>query len=125
MIELFDADGRLVVVDYDSGGGVSSRAELALEAGSYCLAVMGFGGAAVSADLRVSRLDMPALTAGLAGGFGDWQGGAPFVGIDPCLPETPAVSLGAGPIDADLAKGVSMANSVDAVPYYRFSLAAP
>jgi hypothetical protein len=68
---------------------------------------------------------MPALTAGLAGGFGDWQGGAPFVGIDPCLPETPAVRLGAGPIDADLAKGVSMANSVDAVPYYRFSLASP
>lgn len=125
IIELFDADGRLVVVDDDSGGGVSSRAELALEAGSYCLAVMGFGGAAVSADLRVSRLDMPALTAGLAGGFADWQGGAPFVGIDPCLPETPAVRLGAGPIDADLAKGVSMANSVDAVPYYRFSLAAP
>lgn len=125
IIELFDADGRLLVIDDDSGGGVSSRAELALEPGVYCLAVMGFGGEAVRADLRVSRLEMQALTAGLAGGFGDWQGGAPFVGIDPCLPDTPAITLGTGPIDADLGKGVTMANSVDAVPYYRFSLAAP
>lgn len=125
IIELFDAAGRLLVIDDDSGGGLSSRAELALEPGAYCLAVMGFGGAAVRAEMRVSRLEMPALTAGLAGGFGDWQGGAPFVGIDPCLPDTPAVMLHAGPIDADLGKGVTMANSVDAVPYYRFSLAAP
>ncbi|WP_439138397.1 ABC transporter substrate-binding protein [Roseicyclus sp.] len=125
IIELFDADGRLLVIDDDSGGGVSSRAELALEPGSYCLAVMGFGGEAVRAEMRVSRLEMPALTAGLAGGFGDWQGGAPFVGIDPCLADTPAVTLRAGPIDAELDKGVSMANSVEAAPYYRFSLAAP
>lgn len=125
IIELFDADGRLLVIDDDSGGGVASRAEIPLAAGAYCVAVSGFGGEAVSATIRVSRLEMPALTAGLAGGFGDWQGAAPFVGIDPCLPDTPATRLGTGPIDAELAKGVSMANSVDAAPYYRFSLAVP
>lgn len=125
LIELFDADGRLLVVDDDSGGALSSRAELTLAPGTYCLAVMGFGGDGVDAAMRVGRLEMPALTAGLAGGFGDWQGGAAFVGIDPCRADTPARQLGEGPIDADLAKGVTLAETAAAAPYYRFSLATP
>jgi hypothetical protein len=125
VLEVYDADGRLVVLDDDSGGGLSSRAELDLQPGNYCLAVRGFDGGAMTADLRVSRLDMPALTVGLAGGFAGTEGLPLFVGVQPCLADTPATPLGAGPIDGQLALGVVATNSVTAVPYYRFALAAP
>ncbi|WP_284261229.1 DVUA0089 family protein [Roseicyclus amphidinii] len=122
VLELFDATGRLVVVDDDSGGGLASRAEPDLPAGDYCLAVTGFGGAGVRADLQVSRLEMAALTPGLAGGFAGTEGLAPFVGVQPCLPSTPAVTLGQGPVDAQLAQGLRAVETAAAAPYYRFTL---
>lgn len=126
VLELYDAEGTLIVLDDDSGGGLDARAEVDLSAGSYCLAVQGFGGAGLTVDLQVSRLDQPALTAGLAGGFAGTEALPPFVGIQPCLPDTPATPLGTGPIDAALARdGVSATNTIAAVPYYRFTLAAP
>lgn len=124
VVEVFDAAGRLVVFDDDSGGGAAARAEPRLEAGLYCAAVSGFGGQPVRASLQVSRLEMAALTPGLAGGFDDTLGQAPFVGMAPCLPETPATPLGQGPIDAALPAGVGATGSVTESPYYRFSLAA-
>lgn len=123
LLELYDADGRLVVLDDDSGGGLAARAELDLMPGAYCLAVRGFDDGALSADLRVSRLDMAALTVGLAGGFAGTEGLPLFVGVQPCLADTPATPLGAGPVDGQLALGVVATNSVTDVPYYRFSLA--
>lgn len=122
VLELFDATGRLVVVDDDSGGGLASRAEPDLPAGEYCLAVTGFGGAGVRADLQVSRLEMAALTPGLAGGFAGTEGSAPFVGVQPCLPSTPAVTLGQGPVDAQLAQGLRAVETAAVAPYYRFTL---
>jgi len=125
VLELYDASGTIIVTDDDSGGGLSSRAELSLRPGQYCLAVRGFGGGAVTADLQVSRLEHQALTQGLAGGFaGDFDGPI-FVGIDPCGPDTPATPLGAGPIDGMLSQGgVSAMNTTTGAPYYRFTLSS-
>ena len=125
VLELFDARGQLIITDDDSGGGLASRAEIALEPGDYCLAVSGFGGNAVEADLQVSRLDMPALTAGLFGGFAGTEGLPPFVGIQPCLADTPATQLGLGAMDATLPQGVSATNTIMGTPYYRFTLDSP
>jgi hypothetical protein len=125
IVELFDATGRLVVLDDDSGGGLSSRAEPELAPGDYCVAVTGYAGAGVTADLQVSRLEMASLTPGLAGGFAGTEGMPPFVGVQPCLPQTAATPLGQGPIDAQLAQGVSASNTIAGAPYYRFTLASP
>jgi hypothetical protein len=125
IVELFDATGRLVVLDDDSGGGLSSRAEPELAPGDYCVAVTGYAGAGVTADLQVSRLEMASLTPGLAGGFAGTEGMPPFVGVQPCLPQTVATPLGQGPIDAQLAQGVSASNTIAGAPYYRFTLASP
>jgi hypothetical protein len=125
MVELFDATGRLVVIDDDSGGGLSSRAEPELAPGDYCVAVSGFAGTGVTADLQVSRLGMDALTPGLSGGFAGSEGAPLFVGVQPCLSDTAAAPLGQDPIDAQLAQGLRAVNTVAAVPYYRFTLASP
>jgi hypothetical protein len=126
VLEVFDAQGNLIVTDDDSGGMLASRAELPLQPGDYCLSVMGYAGGPVTADLQVSRLDMPALTQGLFGGFAGTEGFPPFVGVQPCLADTPATPLGQGPIDAMLTQGgVSATNTIAAVPYYRFTLSSP
>ena len=125
LVELFDADGRLVVIDDDSGGGLSSRAEPELAPGDYCVAVAGFAGSGVTADVQVSRLGMDSLTPGLSGGFAGTEGRPPFVGVEPCLPETAATPLGQEAVDAQLAQGLRAVNSVAAVPYYRFTLDSP
>lgn len=126
VLEVFDAAGNLVVMDDDSGGMLASRSELPLAAGDYCLAVTGFGGGPVVADLQVSRLEQPALTQGLSGGFAGTENFPLFVGVEPCLADTPATLLGQGPIDALLGQGgVSAVNSTAAAPYYRFTLSSP
>ncbi|MBF9059382.1 ABC transporter substrate-binding protein [Rhodobacterales bacterium HKCCSP123] len=125
IVELFDATGRLVVLDDDSGGGLASRAEPELAPGDYCIAVTGYAGTAVTANLQVSRLEMASLTPGLAGGFAGTEGMPPFVGVQPCLPSTPAVALGQGPVDGQLMQGVRAVNTIAGAPYYRFTLASP
>jgi hypothetical protein len=128
VIDLYDAAGRLVATDDDSGGGLASRLETELPAGSYCLAVRGFGGTELAADISVGLLEHLPLTEGLSGGFFDpgFDGGPEFVGIDPCTSETPATALGSGPLDALLgAGGTSAIATVTEVPYYRFTLAEP
>ena len=125
LVELFDDTGRLVVIDDDSGGMLASRAEPELEAGLYCVAMMGFGGEAVRGRMQVSRLEMAALTPGLAGGFAGMDDDVPFVGIEPCLPDTPATLLGEGAVDALVMGGLSATGSASDSPYFRFSLASP
>lgn len=124
VLELFDAQGRLVVTDDDSGGGLSSRAETDLAPGDYCLAATGYAGSGVTADLQVSRTEMAALTEGLSGGFVGTDGFPLFVGVQPCLADTPATQLGQGPIDGQLGQGISTINTVTSTPYYRFTLAS-
>ena len=131
VIELYDANGALVVTDDDSGGGLASRAEVMLQPGEYCLATRGFAGRGLSADLSVGLLDHETITAGLSGGFfgggGALGGGGPlFVGVDPCLPDTPAQNLAEGAIDGILQNGgVSAVNTITGAPYYRFTLNQP
>jgi len=125
LLELFDEAGALVVIDDDSGGGLASRAELPLQPGRYCLALSGFGGDSVAADLQVSRLDQAAITVGLAGGFAGTEDLPPFVGVQPCLPTTRATPLGTGAIDTQLSLGAVATNSASAAPYYRFSIDSP
>lgn len=123
VIELFDAEGRLVVFDDDSGGGTAARAEPELAAGDYCVAAMGFGGVAVDAVIQVSRLEMRALTPGLAGGFAGTEDLPPFVGMQPCLSDTPAIPIGQGPVDAaTLLAGLRASGTAADTPYFRFTL---
>lgn len=126
VIEVYDALGTLIVTDDDSGGGLASRAETALEAGQYCLLTRGWAGNGLTADVSVGRLEHDTITAGLSGGFfGD--GGFPlFVGIDPCTSATAATPLGNGPLDPMLGQGgASAVNTITGAPYYRFTLASP
>ncbi len=129
VLELYDASGTMIVTDDDSGGLLDARAETELPAGDYCVLVRGFADSALTADIRVGRLEHAALTEGLRGGFFDPDGGAEgpdFVGIQPCLPTTEATPLTRGPIDAALAQGGAQATAtVTGTPYYRFTLGTP
>ena len=119
VIELYAADGRIIMSDDDGGGNLASRAETFLDPGTYCLLTRGFGGGALVADVRVGRTEMEPLTQGIAAGTGF------FAGVETCTPATPATRLGQGPIDALLSGAVTQVNSAAAVPYYRFTLASP
>lgn len=126
VIELYAEDGSLVVTDDDSGGGWASRAETSLQPGNYCLMTRGYGGGNLVTDVRAGRLEHETITQGLSGGFFGGTDGY-FVGIDPCTAETEATPLGTGPLDAQLGEGggISVANTINGVPYYRFTLASP
>lgn len=65
IIELFNASGLSIAADDDSGGGLDSRLELSLEAGSYCLQTSSYDQALLSATIRVGRQEHEALTAGI------------------------------------------------------------
>lgn len=119
VIDLRDEAGAIILTDDDSGGNLSSRGDIALQPGTYCLSTRSFGGGPLVADVRVGRPEHEALTPGLGGGFGG------FAGVEPCLPGTPATPLGSGPLDGMLQAGVSATNSVNGAPYYRFTLNAP
>ncbi|MBF9036246.1 ABC transporter substrate-binding protein [Rhodobacterales bacterium HKCCE2091] len=119
VIELFAADGTLVLTDDDSGGSLASRAETQLQPGSYCLLTRGYAGGAVVADVRVGTVEMEPLTQGLADPSGF------FAGVQTCTPDTPATPLGSGALDTMLEQGVTVTNSVSQTPYYRFTLAEP
>lgn len=126
VIELYDEAGALMVVDDDSGGGWASRAETPLQPGNYCVATRGYADGALTTDMRVGRLEHETITTGLNGGFFGGGGDPFFVGIDPCLPDTQAVSLGVGAIDGLLAEdGINAVNTITATPYYRFTLSSP
>ena len=131
VIELYDAFGEQLGMDDDGGGNYASRMELGLAPGQYCLRVRGFANQAVMADIRVGRLDHPALTDGqeadfLLPPFDDGVDDFYFGGVDPCTPTTNALAIAGGAaIDGRLASGLSVINSVIAGPYYRFTLASP
>lgn len=126
LLELYDASGRIVVFDDDAGGGGAARAEPDLAPGLYCLAMAGFAGTPLVGRMQVSRLEMAAMTPGLAGGFAGTEAQAPFVGIDPCTADTAADRLGGGgAIDTALAAGLEAELVPDEMAYLRFQLDQP
>jgi hypothetical protein len=113
VIVVDSAGGMLLLSDDDGGGGLASRAETNLAPGSYCLVTRGIEGSPVTAEVRVGRLEHPALT----------DGGMITEDNTGCTANTPATTLGMGPIDGSLASGIEMTGSVDDTPFYRFDLA--
>ena len=58
--------------DDDSGGNGAARAELSLDAGSYCMIMKSYDDAPMTAFVRVGRAEQEALTPGMTdGGGGD------------------------------------------------------
>lgn len=111
LIELRDAAGTVLAQDDDSGGNRAARAELSLDPGTYCLAAGSFDGAMMMTQIRISRTEQEALTEGLVTG-----------GDRTCGPETEAVPLADGAIDAILAEGVSQTAPIAETMFYRFAL---
>jgi hypothetical protein len=119
MIDLRDAAGRIFLSDDDSGGDSAARGEIVLAPGTYCLSTRSFNGTAMTAFVRIGRTEHTALTPGIDAAFAE-------DGAAGCGPDTPATDLADGPIDALIAgAGLSVTGSADAVPFWRFVLAAP
>jgi len=121
-LDVFDADGNIMIADDDSGGGGAARAETMLEAGSYCVAVRSYDGSPMTSFVRVGRTDQEALTEGVA----DTS--------TPADPEEPVdgtflanMSCGdARPLEGSLGDGgLTGTASVNENGYWSFSLDAP
>jgi hypothetical protein len=107
VIDVYDAAGAMVVSDDDSGGDGASRAELTLDAGTYCVAMRSFDAAPMTGFVRVGRYEHEALTTGFSdGGYGD--GGSTY-----CDSSTLANQL---PF------GTPMTGTANDAPYWRFTL---
>ncbi|WP_146132814.1 DVUA0089 family protein [Hasllibacter halocynthiae] len=115
VIDLLDASGNLIGNDDDGGGALSSRLEVDLPAGTYCLQTRSFGGSLIPATVSIGLQSQEAMTEGL----GAVGGGGAF-GAPECGPDTEAQTLGEGA----LAPGGSLQATapIGAVPFYRFTL---
>ena len=115
-LDVLDATGSVMVSDDDSGGGGSARAETALAAGTYCVAVRSYDGTPMTSFVRVGRSEHEPLTAGL-------------VVEDDTPTNPPAASLScadAQPMDGSLDDGgLTGTASVTENGYWRFTLDAP
>lgn len=119
LIDLLDADGNVILTDDDSGGDGNARAEVDLQPGTYCLNLVSYDGAPMTAFVRIGRTDQEALTTGLsetADVVDTPDPGATTMVAGSCADATPLGTLD-GPI--------SGTGSVNSDPYWRFSLAAP
>lgn len=65
-VAIFDENGTEVGGDDDSGGAGAARAELPLNAGSYCVTTSSYDGSPMTAFVRIGRVEQEALTAGLS-----------------------------------------------------------
>ncbi|MEL6677232.1 MAG: DVUA0089 family protein [Pseudomonadota bacterium] len=111
VLDLVGVDGALLTSDDDGGGGLDSRIETTLPAGTYCAAIRGYDPGFFNITFRVGREDHPALTEGLTPGAA-------------CTAETEALALGDGALALPDGPVVSTATAVE-VPFYRFTLDTP
>lgn len=65
LIDVYDADGAVILSDDDSGGNGSARGEATLDAGTYCMAMRSYDAAPMTAFVRIGRSEQEALTAGI------------------------------------------------------------
>ena len=113
LIEILDGTGSLVATDDDSGGNGASRAEVSLDAGTYCVATTSYDGAPMTAFVRVGREDQEPLTVGVEATSNDTGDVGGTLGCGE------AISLGA------LGDTLVSEMSVNEAPFIRFSLDAP
>jgi len=121
LINLLDTNGNIITSDDDSGGNGAARAELDLNAGTYCMTLSSYDGAPITAFVRIGRTDQEALTEGVSEDTS--------TPVEDIVPDV-GVALGGascseaadmGTLDGPL----MVSGSVDSNPYWRFSLAAP
>lgn len=121
VIDLRDATGAILLSDDDSGGGGAARGEIALDPGAYCLSTRSYDGTPMTAFLRIGRTEHEALTQGIAAEESFDEAAATV-----CDAATPATALAEGPVDAALGQGgIRVTGTAEALPFWRFSLAAP
>jgi hypothetical protein len=111
VISLITSDGQLVAENDDYGGTLNAQAVSLLEPGDYCVRLSAVGGGPISATIQVSRTDQVALLPE-----------AVDTTINVCLPDTDAVPLVEGPLDAALTAGPVSQDIGSGVGYLRFDL---
>ena len=109
LIEIFDNAGGIVASDDDSGGNGAARAELSLDAGSYCMIMKSYDDAPMTAFVRVGRVEQDALTPGAPAA--DRSSDAPS---GSCAAARPFGEI-----------GNTITATVDETPFWSFSLAEP
>ncbi len=128
-IDILDDDGTVIASDDDSGGEGSSRAELDLDAGTYCVAVSSYDGTPMTAFVRVGTTEQEALTAGteIEPTTPVAPDPTPVEEPDPLLPPGATASDGLCDSATDLGTlgsdgPITNSASVDEIPYYTFRL---
>lgn len=117
-LDLFDSTGAIITSDDDSGGGGAARAELPLEAGTYCLAVRSYDGSPMTSFVRVTRTDQEALTEGLTETPENTDTAVPAAGPQGSCDD-------ARPMTGTLVDGLLGLGSVNDTGFWRFTLDAP
>lgn len=118
VLELFDANGGSIMSDDDGGGGTSSRMEVSLGAGQYCLAMTSFGGAPMTGNIRIGRQEHGTITTGIT---------------TPEPEETPMAGMGCdggatiadGTLDGILPGSTTVMAPIDQISGYNFSISSP
>ncbi len=117
LIELRDASGEILLTDDDSGGETSSRGEIALEPGTFCLSVRSYDGNPMTGFVRIGRTEHEPLTTGME--IGTDPPGTP----DPVAAcATPQAKLSDEAVDSRLADGISVTASAQETPSWGFQL---
>lgn len=116
-IDLIDASGAIIASDDDSGGNGAARAQVALEPGTYCVALNSFDGAPMTAFVRMGRLDQEPLTEGVTAAPVAVENSASSGGGGGSCAEAASLGVFAGELSGTA--------SVDATPYWGFTLDAP
>lgn len=118
VLALIDAAGNALGTDDDGGGNFASRLETYVPAGEYCVAVGGYTELTIPVEIQIGREEHVALTTGQTDLPPDQSA---------CTSETAAADLAAGPLDAVLGSGQTLA--LDVVPaeqrFHRFTLDQP
>lgn len=124
-LDVFDANGGIVVSDDDSGGSGAARAELSMEPGTYCVAVRSYDGTPMTSFVRVGRTEQEALTAGVATETPDTEPDAPSDDTSPELLANTSCA-DARPLEGSLTDGgLSGTASVNETGHWSFTLDSP
>jgi hypothetical protein len=112
LIDLLDSSGNIVLSDDDSGGNGAARAEVSLDPGTYCVKTSSYDSTPMTAFVRIGRSEQEPLTSGIPQTDG------------PSNPETMG-SCATGTSLGTLGDPLSGEESVNNMPYWRFTLATP